>query len=303
MLLAAERQRYVQEERTKEIRMEALPVYQRLEDDFVTPAMSDDWARHMHPVADFLSDNFKNRSMGVVCDFTTEINRVYTAVFPSNAAMQQILDEEGQGAMLFVHHASTWDIRKAPEVFQQMNRDLIQQFKQDEISIYCLHVPLDNWGEHSTSITLAKALGIGPKRPFAPYLGAMAGVFGSIDCSSVQDMKLRFQEVVGHDVSLYNYGDMEIKDGTVAVIAGGGNTIDTLKEIADANVNTLITGIAVRNEWSEEAHEYAEKHRLNILGGTHYSTEKFACISMTEYFRELGLPTKFIADEPVMEDM
>ena len=283
--------------------MEAAPIYQRLEDDFITPEMSDDWARHMPFIADFLCDNFKSRSMGLVCDFTAEICHVYTAVFPSSTVMQQVLDEEEQEVMLFVHHASTWDIRRAPEVFQQMNRNLIQQFKRKKISIYCLHVPLDNWGEHSTSSTLAKALGIAPTKPFAPYFGSMAGVFGNTDCLSVQNLKLRFQEAVDHDVSLYNYGDIEIKDGAVAVIAGGGNTVDMLKEISDANVNTLITGIAVKNERSKEAHEYAEKNKLNILGGTHYSTEKFACISMTRYFSELGLPTKFITDEPVMEDI
>lgn len=283
--------------------MKANQVYQQLEADFITSGMSDDWAQYMQSIADYLCDNFKHRSMGLVCDFTTRIDQVYTAVFPSDDVMRRILDEGAQDAMLLVHHASTWDIRKAPNVFQQMDRNLLQQFKAERISIYCLHVPLDNWGEHSTSITLARALGIEPKEQFAPYFGAMVGVFGIADCISRETMRDRFQIATKHAVSLYNYGDAELKDGRIAVLAGGGNTVDMLTQVKHANINTLITGITVKNEWSKKAHQYAEEAKINILGGTHYSTEKFACVSMVEYFEDLGLPCKFVADEPVMEDL
>ena len=282
--------------------MKATQLYQHLEKDFITSEMSDEWAQHMDSVADFLSDNFKKRSMGLVCDFATEINKVYTAVFPSREVMQRILDDGTQDAMLFVHHPSIWDIRKAPEVFQQMDRDLLQQFKDRRISIYNIHVPLDNFGEYSTSVTLTKALGIKPEKSFAPYFGSMCGVFGKTDVATVQDLRKRFQEAVGHEVSLYNYGDNEIKDRTVAVVAGGGLD-ETIEEIAQNNVNVLVTGITAKNDHSKKAHEFAEKHKINILGGTHYSTERFACISIVDYFKKIGLLSAFIDDKPVMEDM
>ena len=282
--------------------MKATQLYKQLEKDFITPKMSDEWAQYMDSVADFLSENFRKKSMGLVCDFATEINKVYTAVFPSRDVMQRILDDGTLDAMLFVHHPLTWDIRKAPEVFQQMDRELLQQFKNRRISIYNLHVPLDNFGKYSTSVTLAKALGISPEKPFAPYFGALAGVFGKINLATVQDLKNKFQETVGHEVSLYNYGENKIKRGTVAVVAGGGLD-ETINEIAQNKVNVLITGITAKNDHSKKAHEFAEKHRINILGGTHYSTERFACISMVDYFKKIGFPSEFIEGEPVLEDM
>ena len=283
--------------------MKAIQLYQHLEKDFITPEMSDKWAQHMDSVDDFLSENFKKRSMGLVCDFITEINKVYTSVFPSRKVMQRILDDGTQDAMLFVHHPSIWDIRKAPEVFQQMDRELLQQFKDRRISIYNLHVPLDNFGEYSTSVTLAKALGIKPGKPFAPYFGSLCGVFGKTTLATVQDLKRRFQDVLGHEVSLYNYGDNEIKNRTVSIVAGGGNEVNILEDIVKAGVNAFITGITAKNDYSQKAHKFAEKYRINILGGTHYSTEKFACISMVDYFKKIGLPSEFIEDNPVMEDM
>ena len=282
--------------------MKATRLYQQLEKDFITPEMSDEWAQYMNSVTDFLSENFKKRSMGLVCDFATEINKVYTAVFPSKEVMQGILDDETRDAMLFVHHPSIWDIRKAPEIFQQMDRELLQQFKDKKISIYNLHVPLDNFGEYSTGISLAKALGIKPEKAFAPYFGALAGVFGKTSLTTVQDLKNKFQKIVSHEVILYHYGDNEIKNGVVAIVAGGGLD-ETIKEIAQNKVNVLVTGVTVKNDHSKKAHEFAEKHKINILGGTHYSTERFACISMVDYFKKLGLPSKFIEDKPIMEDM
>ncbi|MBL7078183.1 Nif3-like dinuclear metal center hexameric protein [Candidatus Shapirobacteria bacterium] len=283
--------------------MKITQLYQQLEKDFITPKMSDEWAQHMDSVADFLCDNFKKRSMGLVCDFANKINKVYTAVFPSKKVMQKILIGGTCDAMLFVHHPSIWDIRKAPEVFQQMDRDLLRQFKNKRISIYNLHVPLDNFGDYSTSVSLAKVLGIKPEKAFAPYFGSLYGVFGKTNLATVYEVKEKFEFAVGHGVSLYKYGDDEIKNGVVALITGGGNEVEMLEKITKEGVNVFVTGVALKNDFSKKAHEFAEKHKINILGGTHYSTEKFACMAMVDYFKKLGLPAEFVEDEPVMEDI
>jgi putative NIF3 family GTP cyclohydrolase 1 type 2 len=127
--------------------------------------------------------------------------------------------------------------------------------------------------------------------------------FNHVFFDVVQDLRKRFEKAVGHEVSLYDYGDNGIKDRIVAVIAGGGNNIDMLEEIIKAGVNTFVTGITVKNEHSRKAHEFAKEHKINILGGTHYSTEKFACIAMCDYFGKIGLPFEFIEDKPVTEDI
>lgn len=283
--------------------MKAEKLYQKLEKDFIKPGLSDDWAVHMDKVKDFLSDNFKKRSMGVVCDFANEINKVYTAVFPTDDVLKRILNNGTENAMLFVHHPSIWDITKAPEVFQQMNKDLLKKFKARKISIYNLHVPLDNYSEYSTSLTLANSLGIKPTKPFAPYFGALCGLFGKTKLKTTSDLSRKFEEVVSHRVSLYQYGSSHIKNRVVAVIAGGGNDVEMLQNIAKEGVNTFVTGITVLNSHSQKAHDFAKENKINILGGTHYSTEKFACKEMCKYFRKMNLPCEFIEGKPGMGDI
>ncbi len=282
--------------------MEANKLYRQLERDFMRPEMSDDWWRHMESLGEFVSDNFKRRSMGLVCDFAVEVGKVYTAVFPSNSVMEKILNDNITNAMLFVHHPMVWDIRNAV-AFSPMNKGPLAEFRDGKISIFNFHVPLDNFGPYSTSASLARALGVEIGKPFAPYLGGLCGVFCKTDSVFVNDLKNKFEMAAGHRVGFYQYGSDEISNGIVAVVAGGGNSVDALQEMADDGVGTLLTGISVKNEISRAAHEFAQERKINLLGGTHYSTEKFACIAMVDYFKNLGLPAEFIADIPVMEDM
>ncbi|MCP4647167.1 MAG: hypothetical protein GY852_05430 [bacterium] len=79
--------------------------------------------------------------------------------------------------------------------------------------------------------------------------------------------------------------------------------MDFLKEITKEGVSVLVTGITAKNAHSKESHDYAKANGISILGGTHYSTEKFACKKMCDYFNGLGLESEFISGKPVMEDM
>ncbi|MBR9676640.1 hypothetical protein GOV04_00675 [Candidatus Woesearchaeota archaeon] len=281
--------------------MKAIKLYEQLEKDFITPEMSDKWAQYMEPIKNFLSENFKKRSMGIVCDNTEEIDKVYTAVFPSNQLMQKILDSEESNVMLFVHHPCIWDIRNAPKVFENMDVKLLKQFQERQISIYNLHVPLDNYSPYATSVTLAEKIGLTVEKSFGEYFGALCGVISTTELESVGELKKQFEKVLGHQAKLYAYGSE--KPSKIAVIAGGGNEINLLEEMVREGVNTFIVGVSIHNDHASKAHKYAKKHGINILGGTHYSTEKFACIEMCEYFSKLGLESEFLTDKPILEDM
>lgn len=282
--------------------MKATELYDHLERDFISKELRDDWARYMGDLEEYLSVNFIERSMGLVCDFTDEINKVYSAVFPSEEIMQKIINDGITDAMLFLHHPSIWDIRRQ-KPFYQMDKALLEKFRERRISIYNLHVPLDNFSEYSTSKTLADALDIEIEKPFKAYCGALSGVIGKTKCKSLEELQSKFSKVLGHETSLYLYGDSNIKDGRIAIVAGGGNNKDTVSEMIENNINVLITGISTNNEKFSEVHEFEQKNRINVLGGTHYSTEKFACQKMCTYFEKLGLVSTFIEGEPVYEDM
>jgi len=208
-----------------------------------------------------------------------------------------------ENAMLFVHHASIWDLRKSPVGFYNMNASLLEKLREKRISIYCLHVPLDNFSDYSTSKSLADALGLEIVKPFVKYRGSLSGVIGKTKCKTIEELQKVYSDTVGHETKLYKYGDSVIKDNNVGVCAGGGNNVFVVEELLENDIKVLITGVSVKNDHSAETHALEEKNKINVIGGTHYSTEKFACIAMCKYFTGLGLKAEFIKDSPCMEDI
>jgi len=287
--------------------MKAVDLYNQLEKDFVRPDITEDWYQtsDMSVNDEYISKNFKQRSLGLLCDFTLEIDKVYTAVFPSDKVLTKIIDDGATNAMLFVHHPLVWEISKdtIKDAFYQINSELLQKLKERKVSLFNFHLPLDNFGEYATTKTLADALQIKILKPYNNYNGALCGIIGTTDCKTVYELQDRYSQAVGHETRLYQYGDAEIKNGIVSLCAGGGNGNDTIMDLFNEGASVHLTGISIKNAYSERVHALEKEHRINLIGGTHYSSEKFACIAMCDYFVKLGLESEFIADIPCFEDM
>lgn len=283
--------------------MKAVELYKILDSEFLLPNFSDDWEQAMTPeIKQYFCDTYKMTSIGLMCDFTKEINKVYTAVFASTFVMERIISDGQTNAMLFCHHPSEWDINDK-RVFIPMQPELLEEFKKRKISIFNYHVPLDHYSDVSTSVTLARAFGIEVMKPFGQYHGSQCGVIGLSARSNLVDLKNKIQNIVMHDCKLYPYGEEELKEGLIGVVGGGGNEKDILEELKKLNINTLITGVTTKNQISKKAHDFAQENKINIIGCSHYSSEKFACIAMVDYFVRLGLASEFIQEKPCMEDM
>ena len=211
--------------------MKSKELYQKLESDFKLDECRDDWSNTDFD-SEFVTENFKKRYMGILADNTEEINKVYTAVCPSEKVMQEILKSGEQDVLLFTHHPVDWKITPGQSPFINLNRDLLQKFKENNISIYTLHTPLDRNGKYSTSVNFAKAVDIKQTGEFAEYFGFLSGVIGKTDCNNISEMAEKFERSVGHKVKVWNYGTAEIKDNKVAVVAGGGNDPEIISEVA-----------------------------------------------------------------------
>lgn len=285
--------------------MKAKSLVKQLERDFVKPGFKDDWSEITEEMSNFVTSQFLKRYMGLLCDFTDKVEKVFTAVFPEDNVMQKIIDENIENALLFLHHPMKWDSRKK-EVFIPIKTLFLKEFKKRKISIFVFHVPLDNFGPYSTSYKLASNLGLNILTTFHKYQTSSSGVICSNNYKSIEQLKEKFDESIGHESKLYLYGDKNIQDKKIGVIAGGGNTLTSIKELIQEGAEILITGVTRMTESYKptiETHEFAKENKISILGGTHYSTEKFACQEMCSYFNELGIESEFIPNNPIMEDM
>jgi putative NIF3 family GTP cyclohydrolase 1 type 2 len=250
----------------------------------------------------FISDNFKKRYMGLLLDNSNEIKQVFSAVFPSDSILNKILELNSRNNLLFTHHPMVWDLTQE-RVFQDINASLLPKLKAMEISIYTLHVPLDKNGEYSTTVNLARKLEIDIEGEFYIYRGVKVGIYGRTKTTTPVELNLKLTNAVGHNTKLWKYGSDLIENQRVALIAGGGNEIDIIQEVMELGINTYVTGVVAINDYSKNTHEFEIENRFNLIGGTHYSTEKFACIALCEYFEKLGLNCEFIEGQPCMADL
>ena len=110
------------------------------------------------------------------------------------------------------------------------------------------------------------------------------------------------ERVVGHAVKLYRYGEVALSRGRFAIMAGGAKNTQIYEQLRDWGVNTFITGVTNPEVlWVGAIHKAA--NAVNLLGGTHYSTEKFAPMQMCRYFEAFGLPSEFLSETPRMTEL
>lgn len=281
--------------------MQAEALCTRLDRDFDLAHCRDDWSGM--PFTHFYTDNFRQRYMGLMLDNTGEFHNVFTAVFPSAAALDRLLQANARDCLLVLHHPMHWDIRKKPGPFIAIDESHLAALKDHRISLYVMHTPLDRSGPYSTTNTLAAAIEIDKTADFCEYFGWPCGVVGTTTCRTTGQLARTAAAAVGHRTRIWPYGDDLIDGGRLALIAGGGNDPNVYPQLAALGIHTFVTGITARSKHSQAAHDLARKHRINLIGLTHYSSEKFACIALCRYFARLGLPCSFLPDEPVLEDM
>lgn len=274
-------------------------LYTALETDFNIQSCRDDYWSIMD-FSEYFTESFKQRYIGLLMDSTDMIEKVYTAVFPSDYVINQILRANRQNALLLLHHPMKWEIPN----FQNIDRQVLGELKKNHISIYILHAPLDKNGKYSTTVSLARNLDITPKKGFYDCLGLKVGVIGKTPCANIIDLAQKVKETVKHEVKLYQYGADNILNNKVALIAGGGNNVTAVREIiALGGINTFITGISNINLYTRKAHSLMRENKINLIGATHYSTEKFGCMAMVDYFQKLGIEAEFVEDFPGLGDL
>jgi len=284
--------------------MEAKKLYLKLDKDFDIEHLKDDWS--CMKFNDYIASGFKERYMGVVLDNTSEVNKVYTATIPDTDILDKLILSGQKDIMLFSHHAMGYDPTLTGFPFYDIPEDYLSKMKQQRISFYVLHSPLDRNGEYSTSVSLARHLNLEIQEEFCEYLGIKCGVICKTDNKTASELAAIVRQRVGHEVRLIRNGDDNILSGQVAVVAGGGSVDFAAKELSQLGINLYVTGCTRRVpsvESISEFHRITVQNKINVIGATHYSTEKYACIAMVRYFENLGIPVEFLEGRYYLEDL
>jgi putative NIF3 family GTP cyclohydrolase 1 type 2 len=284
--------------------MEAIKLYAKLDIDFGIERLKDDW--NFMKFNEYIAPGFKEQHMGIMLDNTIEVKKVYTATIPDLDILDKLILTGQSDILLFSHHAMCYDPTINGFPFYDIPEDFLSKLRHHRISFYMLHSPLDKNGEYSTSVSLARNLKFEIIDEFCEYNGFKCGVICKTDIKTQSELAEHVRSIVCHPVKLTGNGDDIIHDGRVAIVAGGGSAGFAAREIAEMGINMYITGCTRKVpfvESIEEFHRIVEESKINVIGATHYSTEKYACIAMVRYFGKLGMQAEFLEGRYYLEDL
>jgi len=284
--------------------MKAQELYQKIGGDFEIDKFTDDWT--FVEFNEFINPDFKKRYIGVMLDNASEITKVYTSTFPDTAVLDNILGQNESDILLLCHHAMGYNPTLEGFPFYNIPAGYLKKLKEQRMSFYVLHIPLDSNGDYSTSVSLAKKLQLQITGEFCEYLGCKVGVICETDFTKLENFASHVENFIGHEIKIWRHGNDIVDRKTVAVAAGGGCIDFVADELVALGINTFLTGCTrpiPSFEPNMEFHRVAKENKINLMGATRYSTEKFACMAMVEYFTGFGIEAEFIEGSPCMEDL
>lgn len=250
----------------------------------------------------------KNLHTGLVIKNGDTVKVIYTAFAPSKYVLEQIKKKGIKGSLLVVKHPFDWNGRAYGFInFTEADYDLMEEM---QISLYSLHTPLDknrNDKVVSTAYGFAKVIGLKVEREFAeesennPEL--YLGLIGTLEDPNFDALVKRLSKEFNYKVKTIKKNN---KVGKVAIATGGGFVPRVVSEAKMLGVNTYITGIITPNKSEYDKENYPKNFKqinklgINLIGCSHYLTEKWAMIFSLPYFSQF-CKAEFIEDNNALK--
>lgn len=207
-----------------------------------------------------------------------------------DASLQTIDAAIASGAnLLVVHHGLFWGGAQPlrGRVYQRVRRLLA-----NDVAVYASHLPLDLHPTVGNNVLLARALGLTPSAGFAHFQSIAIGQMGDTDVESAtlaERCDTLARREGGRLVTLGVTAGRRTRRW--ALCTGAGASSDTLREAAEAGVDTLIVGEGPHHT-AVEAMELG----IAVLYVGHYATETLGVRALgAEIERTFGIPWSFVA--------
>jgi len=249
----------------------------------------------------YFSNDFLECKTGLLNFNSGKIEKIYTTVFITDNIVEKIKNEKN--VLILTHHH--FDYYEDERGLQPIRPDIFEILKKSKNSVYVAHASLDTHKIYGTSVSLAELCNIEIENLFYDYFGAPTALIGHIDKTDFHN----FSETVRHAIkrpylTLHKNIDFVEK---IAVVAGGGDMPEILQQVYDFGCDTMLTG-TVEHRWAipfiqeenRKFHELNRRLKRNLIGGTHFATERPAMIKVLNLIRQQGIDCEYCEDETLL---
>ncbi len=248
----------------------------------------------------YVVSGWEGRWNGLSVRGAEDVARVATCVFPSD----RIVAELEPTTLLFSEHPL--DFADVPG-FLPLSPETFETMRERGISFYNAHAPLDMHPEVSPSRLCAQGVGLDGLEEYFPICEGIPGGAAIIGQSSlsVDGLADALRGYLGPEIKVHVLTRARGDAGRVAMVAGGGATIEILEASLERGCQTYVTGNAATNcrlDWVQEQvrafRERADAEGVTLVDAMHYGMEKPPQVAMVAWFRARGLPAEFVPDGP-----
>ncbi|MGH2615665.1 MAG: Nif3-like dinuclear metal center hexameric protein [Thermomicrobiales bacterium] len=260
------------------------------------------------PWRDVFEPGFVRRFNGLMIRGREHVGKIWCIAFPAEEVLDRIVARAQTGDIIFSHHPidmKCGDPRGAPgQGFIPIPPARIAALKDAGFSFYSCHVPLDSHPELSTSDAIVRAIGGRIVEQFYPYGNGYAGRLCEIPPTRLDDLVATCQRALS-----LPYVDRQGNTGRdditrVAVIAGGGGSVDFYKEADRLGADCLLAGEVtskIDNDYGRsqqaEIARYLPTTDLVAIGLSHAGSEFFVMRELAPYFEhEFGVPAEVVPE-------
>jgi putative NIF3 family GTP cyclohydrolase 1 type 2 len=272
----------------------------------VPDVRNDDWTpgfEHCYPDPywrEFAEPGYEGRWNGLMVRGAAEVERAATCVFPSDRIVA-LLDP---ATLLFSEHPLDFTDEAG---FLPLSRGSFERMKEEGISLYHAHAPLDMHPEVSPSRLCAEGVGLERLEEYYPIADGIPGGAAIVGESrlTLEGLAEAFRAHLGPEIKVHVLTRPRPEAGRVAVVAGGGAQRPILEASLERGCQTYVTGNAATNCRLEfvqaEVREFralAEEAGVALIDAMHYGMEKPPQLAMVSWFQRRGVPAEFVPDGP-----
>jgi putative NIF3 family GTP cyclohydrolase 1 type 2 len=266
----------------------------------------DDWSKAFEQVypepywREYVVPGWEGHWNGLSVRGAEDVEQVATCVFPSD----RIAATLPPATFLFAEHPL--DFADEPG-FLPLSLETYELMRENGISFYNAHAPLDMHPEVSPSRLCAEGAGLDALEEYFPICEGIPGGAAIIGESrlSVDGLADALRSYLGPEIKVHVLTRPRAQAGRVAMVAGGGAMVEILDASLERGCQTYVTGNAAttcRLDFVQDQvrafRERADSAGVTLIDAMHYGMEKPPQLAMVEWFRARGLKAAFEPDGP-----
>ncbi len=295
--------------------MKLKELIRKLDEEFDVANVQDEWQWLFDEL--FIRKSLKSfrkpmHHTGLAVKNSDDVKKIYTAFSPSTYVLEQIRKRRIKRGLLVVKHPFDWDGRDIGGGFIKLSERDFQLMEEMEVSLYSLHTPMDknrNDKIVSTAYAFAKVLGMEVEEEFAPEgernPKLLLGLIGKVKEKDFDSLVKRLNSILKYKCKVMKKNN---EVGRVAIVTGGGFIPELMREAKNKRCGTYITGITTPNASEYDRNNYPPKFKeikkvdINVIGASHYLTEKWAMEFSIPYFEQF-CDSEFIEDKSAIKKL